>query len=90
MNSLTKSSVFNVSAPQIKSVDFYSRIKIDQSEFLEGLDKEERTIMVNTLILEKLPEDNYTVLKYLTQFLAKVCDFFLHFVFMIYLNIVVE
>ena len=40
-----------------------------------GLDKDERTIMVNTMILEKLPEDNYTVLKYLTQFLAKVRSF---------------
>ena len=38
-----------------------------------GLNKEERTMMVKMLILEKLPEDNYTVLKYLTRFLAKVC-----------------
>jgi len=44
----------------------------DEIVRFQRLSKEERTIMVNTLILEKLPEDNYTILKYLTQFLAKV------------------
>ncbi len=28
--------------------------------------------MVKVVILERLPEDNYAVLKYLVQFLAKV------------------
>lgn len=37
-----------------------------------GLNKEERALMVKTLILERLPEDNYVLLKYLAQFLAKV------------------
>jgi len=46
----------------------------DEIVRFQRLDKDERTIMVNTMILEKLPEDNYTVLKYLTQFLAKVQD----------------
>jgi len=30
--------------------------------------------MVKMLILERLPEDNYSLLKYLVQFLAKVQD----------------
>lgn len=37
-----------------------------------GLNKEERALMVKSLILERLPEDNYILLKYLAQFLAKV------------------
>lgn len=39
---------------------------------MTGLNKEERAQMVKTLILERLPEDNYILLKYLAQFLAKV------------------
>lgn len=35
--------------------------------------------MVKSLILERLPEDNYILLKYLAQFLAKVCFRFNHF-----------
>jgi len=42
------------------------------SSHLIGLNKEERAQMVKTLILERLPEDNYILLKYLAQFLAKV------------------
>ncbi|XP_046444749.1 rho GTPase-activating protein 1-like isoform X2 [Daphnia pulex] len=40
----------------------------------QRLNKEERAQMVKTLILERLPEDNYILLKYLAQFLAKVQD----------------
>lgn len=37
-----------------------------------GLSRDERAQMVKMLILERLPEDNYVLLKYLAQFLAKV------------------
>jgi len=37
-----------------------------------GMSKEERPRQVKLLILEKLPEDNYKILKYVVQFLAKV------------------
>lgn len=37
-----------------------------------GISKEERPRYVKILILEKLPEDNYQVLKYIVQFLSKV------------------
>lgn len=40
----------------------------------QRLSKEERAQMVKMLILERLPEDNYSLLKYLVQFLAKVQD----------------
>lgn len=40
----------------------------------QGLSKEDRALMVKVVILERLPEDNYAVLKYLVQFLAKVQD----------------
>ena len=30
--------------------------------------------MVKTVVLERLPEDNYVVLKYVVQFLAKVSN----------------
>jgi hypothetical protein len=35
--------------------------------------------MVKTLILERLPEDNYILLKYLAQFLAKVGSNYYHY-----------
>ena len=38
------------------------------------LSKEERAQMVKTVVLERLPEDNYVVLKYVVQFLAKVSN----------------
>ena len=34
--------------------------------------KSERGALVKSLVLEKLPEDNYTVLKFIIHFLAKV------------------
>lgn len=40
----------------------------------QRLSKEERAQMVKMVILERLPEDNYILLKYLIQFLAKVQD----------------
>ncbi|KAG8222334.1 hypothetical protein J437_LFUL001877 [Ladona fulva] len=40
----------------------------------DGLSKEERSQMLKVIILEKLPEDNYIVLKYIMQFLSKVMD----------------
>jgi hypothetical protein len=36
------------------------------------MSKEERPRQVKILILEKLPEDNYQILKYIIQFLSKV------------------
>lgn len=36
------------------------------------MSKEERPRQVKILILEKLPEDNYQILKYIVQFLSKV------------------
>lgn len=36
------------------------------------LSKDERGPIVKQIILEKLPEDNYAVLKYLVHFLSKV------------------
>lgn len=40
--------------------------------FFTELSKDERGPFVKQIVLEKLPEDNYCVLKYLVQFLAKV------------------
>ena len=34
--------------------------------------KSERGTIVKSLVLEKLPEDNYTVLKFIIHFLGKV------------------
>lgn len=36
------------------------------------LTKDERGPFVKLVILERLPEDNYSLLKYIIQFLAKV------------------
>ncbi|CAH0382781.1 unnamed protein product [Bemisia tabaci] len=46
----------------------------DEITQFQSLNKDERPRHVKILILEKLPEDNYQVLKYLVQFLAKVMD----------------
>lgn len=43
-------------------------LNIDSS----GLSKDERPRKVKILVLEKLPEDNYKVLKYIVQFLSRV------------------
>ena len=40
--------------------------------FTVVLSKDERPRKVKILILEKLPEDNYQVLKYVVQFLSRV------------------
>ncbi|XP_035703861.1 rho GTPase-activating protein 1 isoform X2 [Folsomia candida] len=40
----------------------------------QKLSKDERGPIVKQIILEKLPEDNYAVLKYLVHFLSKVMD----------------
>lgn len=45
-----------------------------------GISKEERPRYVKILILEKLPEDNYQVLKYIVQFLSKVKHLTYHFI----------
>lgn len=37
-----------------------------------ALSKDERPRRVKILVLEKLPEDNYHLLKYIVQFLSKV------------------
>ncbi|XP_069935785.1 rho GTPase-activating protein 1 isoform X5 [Cherax quadricarinatus] len=40
----------------------------------QSLNKSDRLTTIKQIILEKLPEDNYLVLKFLTNFLAKVMD----------------
>lgn len=46
----------------------------DEITQFQSILKEERPRQVKILILEKLPEDNYQVLKYIFQFLSKVMD----------------
>ncbi|KAL1130624.1 hypothetical protein AAG570_011866 [Ranatra chinensis] len=46
----------------------------DEITQFQSLSKDERPRHVKILILEKLPEDNYQVLKYIVQFLSKVMD----------------
>ncbi|XP_049812123.1 rho GTPase-activating protein 1-like isoform X1 [Schistocerca nitens] len=46
----------------------------DEITQFQCIAKEERPRYVKILILEKLPEDNYQILKYLVQFLSKVMD----------------
>lgn len=46
----------------------------DEITQFQSISKEERPRQVKILILEKLPEDNYQVLKYIVQFLSKVMD----------------
>uniref|UniRef100_A0A1B6HD14 Rho-GAP domain-containing protein n=2 Tax=Homalodisca liturata TaxID=320908 RepID=A0A1B6HD14_9HEMI len=53
----------------IMTFDLYDEITQFQS-----ISKDERPRHVKILILEKLPEDNYQVLKYIVRFLSKVMD----------------
>lgn len=46
----------------------------DEITQFQSIAKEDRPRQVKILILEKLPEDNYQVLKYIVQFLSKVMD----------------
>ncbi|PSN35754.1 Rho GTPase-activating protein 8 [Blattella germanica] len=46
----------------------------DEITQFQSMTKEERPRQVKILILEKLPEDNYQILKYIVQFLSKVMD----------------
>ncbi|PNF26991.1 Rho GTPase-activating protein 1 [Cryptotermes secundus] len=46
----------------------------DEITQFQSMSKEERPRQVKILILEKLPEDNYQILKYIVQFLSKVMD----------------
>ncbi|EFN74694.1 Rho GTPase-activating protein 1 [Camponotus floridanus] len=46
----------------------------DEITQFQTLSKDERPRKVKILILEKLPEDNYQVLKYVVQFLSRVMD----------------
>lgn len=46
----------------------------DEITQFPGISKDEKPRHVKILILEKLPEDNYQVLKYIVQFLSKVMD----------------
>ncbi|XP_012062794.1 PREDICTED: rho GTPase-activating protein 1-like [Atta cephalotes] len=46
----------------------------DEITQFQILSKDERPRKVKILILEKLPEDNYQVLKYVVQFLSRVMD----------------
>lgn len=44
----------------------------DEITQFQAVSKDERLRYVTMLIREKLPEDNYHILKYIVQFLAKV------------------
>ncbi|XP_014477588.1 PREDICTED: rho GTPase-activating protein 1 isoform X1 [Dinoponera quadriceps] len=46
----------------------------DEITQFQTLSKDERPRKVKILVLEKLPEDNYQVLKYIVQFLSRVMD----------------
>ncbi|XP_043286655.1 rho GTPase-activating protein 1 [Venturia canescens] len=46
----------------------------DEITQFQTLSKDERPRKVKILVLEKLPEDNYTLLKYIVQFLSRVMD----------------
>ncbi|XP_043189356.1 rho GTPase-activating protein 1-like [Amphibalanus amphitrite] len=46
----------------------------DEIVQVQAMPKSERGTLVKSLVLEKLPEDNYTVLKFIIHFLAKVMD----------------
>ncbi|KAI4497927.1 hypothetical protein M0802_007043 [Mischocyttarus mexicanus] len=46
----------------------------DEITQFQTLSKDERPRRVKILVLEKLPEDNYHLLKYIVQFLSKVID----------------
>lgn len=57
--------------------------------YIKGLSKEDRALMVKVVILERLPEDNYAVLKYLVQFLAKVYNPFRSSLFILPLRLII-
>ncbi|XP_011299309.1 rho GTPase-activating protein 1 [Fopius arisanus] len=46
----------------------------DEITQFQSLSKDERPRKVKILVLEKLPEDNYQLLKYIVQFLSRVMD----------------
>ncbi|XP_015609237.1 rho GTPase-activating protein 1 isoform X2 [Cephus cinctus] len=46
----------------------------DEITQFQSLSKDERPRRVKILVLEKLPEDNYQLLKYIVQFLSRVMD----------------
>lgn len=46
----------------------------DEISKFQTLSKDERPRKVKILVLEKLPEDNYQLLKYIVQFLSRVMD----------------
>jgi len=46
----------------------------DEIVQVQALPRSERGTVVKSLVLEKLPEDNYLVLKYIMHFLGKVMD----------------
>lgn len=46
----------------------------DEITQFQSLSEDERPRRVKILVLEKLPEDNYLLLKYIVQFLSKVMD----------------
>ena len=47
--------------------------------FISGLNKSERAMALKKITLEKLPEDNYVVLKFLVNFLSKVSFYLLKY-----------
>lgn len=71
MISMMKSLNFKVNL-LINYVLSYSRIEKNVLIILLALAKDERPRKVKILILEKLPLDNYQLLKYIVQFLSKV------------------
>ena len=46
----------------------------DEITSFQTLTKEERSRAAKIMVLEKLPEDNYRILKYIVQFLSKVSN----------------
>lgn len=56
----------------LKSFEMIYREMFQPQFFATAMPKDERPRRVKILILEKLPEDNYHLLKYIVQFLSRV------------------
>lgn len=44
------------------------------TKYITGVSKSERVGNIKQIVLEKLPEDNYLVLKFIVNFLSKVIN----------------
>lgn len=72
---------FTMKSPNSKVHKFYFNLFIKilililiKTNFILALSKDERPRKVKILVLEKLPEDNYQLLKYIVQFLSRVSN----------------